>query len=142
MRGALTRGCWLAAGVLLLLAVLPLAAQEAQEGQEAQEQEECAVTVPEWAPRGSAQRVRPEILAVLTSTCGAAIDVTSVRMTIDDEPVTPTTEGSGAKVTVLHVPVDALLEEADHTVSVQAQDANGVEGGRTWTFYVPDTYLR
>ncbi len=56
--------------------------------------------------------------------------------------MTPTTEGSGAKVTVLHVPVDALLEEADHTVSVQAQDANGVTGGRTWTFYVPDTYLR
>ena len=137
MRGALTRGCWLAAGVLLLVAVLPLTAQEAQEPQA-----ECAVTVPEWAPRGSALRVRPEILAVLTSTCGAAIDVTSIRMTVDDEPVTPTTEGGGAKVTVLHVPVDALLEEADHTVSVQAQDANGVEGGRTWTFYVPDTYLR
>ena len=142
MRGALARGCWILALILLLAAVLPFTAQEAQGGQEAQEQEECAVTIPEWAPRGSAQRVRPEILAVLTSTCGAAIDVTSIRMTVDDEPVMPTTEGSGAKVTVLHVPVDALLEEADHTVSVQAQDANGVEGGRTWTFYVPDTYQR
>ena len=141
MRGALTR-CWLLASLLLLVTVPPLTAQEAQEGQEAQEQEECAVTVPEWAPRGSARSVRPEILAVLTSTCGAAIDVTSIRMTVDDEPVTPATEGSGAKVTVMHVPVDALLEEADHTISVQAQDANGVEGGRNWTFYVPDTYLR
>ena len=126
----------------LLVAVLPLAAREAPEGQGAQVEEECRVTVPEWAPRGSARRVRPEILAVLTSTCGAAIDVTSIRMTIDDEPVEPTTEGSGAKVTVTHVPVDALLEEADHTISLQAQDADGVEGGRTWTFYVPDTYLR
>ena len=134
MGKTLTSGCWLLAGVLLLVAVPPLTAQEARE--------DCAVTIPEWAPRGSAQRVRPRILATLTSTCGTAIDVTSVRMTVDEEPVTPTTDGSGAKVTVVYVPESALLEEADHTVTVQALDANGVAGERTWTFYLPDSYLR
>ena len=134
MGGVLKRGFGLLVGVLLLVAVPPLTAQEGEE--------DCAVTIPEWAPRGSARRVRPEILATLTSTCGTAIDVTSVRMTVDEEPVTPTTDGSGARVIVSYIPVDALLEEADHTVTVQARDANGVSGERTWTFHVPDTYLR
>jgi glucosamine 6-phosphate synthetase-like amidotransferase/phosphosugar isomerase protein len=104
--------------------------------------QKCEVTVPEWAPRGSADTARPRISATLTSTCGAAIDVSSVRMTVDKQAVKPTMEGSDATVTVVYVPPSALLEEADHTVAVQAQDEKGVPGERTWTFHVPDTYLR
>ena len=137
MRGTLARDCWLLAGALLLAAVPLLTAQEPPGAQE-----DCAVTIPEWAPRGSAETVRPKIVATVTSTCGAAIDVASVRMTVDEEPVAPTTDGSGAKVTIVYVPESALLEEADHTVTVDAMDVNGVAGQRTWTFYLPDTYLR
>lgn len=104
--------------------------------------QECAVTVPEWAPRGSANTARPRISATLTSTCGSAIDLASVRMTVDKQVVTPTTDGTGAAVTVIYVPTSALLEEADHTVTVRAQDEKGVAGEWTWTFHVPDTYLR
>ena len=104
--------------------------------------QECQVTVPEWAPRGSADTARPRISATLTSTCGTAIDVSSVGMTVNEQPVKPTTEGSGSTVTVVYLPESALLEEADHTVTVRAQDEKGVAGERTWTFHLPDTYLR
>ena len=137
MRGTLARGRWLLAGVLLLAPVPPLAAQEPQGARE-----DCAVTIPEWAPRGSAETVRPRIVATITSTCETAIDVASVRMTVDEEPVAPAIDGNGEKVTVVYVPESALLEEADHTVTVDAMDVNGIAGQRTWTFYLPDTYLR
>ena len=131
MGGALTTRGWLLAGVVLLSASgLSLDAQE------------CVLEIPEWAPRGSAETVRPKIIATIASTCGTAIDVASIRMTVDEEPVAATPDGTGAKVTVVYVPESALLEEADHTVSVQALDANGVAGERTWTFYLPDSYLR
>jgi hypothetical protein len=86
--------------------------------------------------------VRPKILATIASTCGTAIDVASIRMTVNDQAVAPMTEGNGAKVTVVYVPEAALLEEADHTVTISAKDVNGVAGERTWTFHLPDTYLR
>ena len=131
MGKALTNGAWLlAVGILLSASGLAPDAQE------------CVLEIPEWAPRGSARTVRPRILATITSTCGTAIDVPSIRMVVDGEPVAPTTDGSGAKVTVVYVPETALLEEADHTVTVQALDANEVAGERTWTFHLPDAYLR
>jgi hypothetical protein len=104
--------------------------------------QECELTVPEWAPRGSANRARPRIAATFSSTCGTAIDRSSVQMIVDEKPVTPTTEGRGATVTVAYVPEAALLEEADHTVTVRARDERGVAGARTWTFHLPATYLR
>jgi hypothetical protein len=117
-------------GVLLWAAVPVLDAQK------------CVVEVPEWAPRGSASNARPRITATLVSSCGAAIEVSSIRMTVNDEAVEPATDGSGATVTVAYVPEKALLEEADHTVVVRARDANGAAGERTWTFRLPDTYTR
>ena len=129
MREAVTTA-WLCASAVPLAIALLFGAQE------------CALEVPEWAPRGSARTARPEITATFRSSCGAAIDIGSVRMTVDDKPVMPSTKGSAADVTVRYVPGSALLQEEDHTVTVQAQDANGVKGERTWTFHVPDTYLR
>ena len=131
MGGALTTRGWLLAGVVLLSA----------SGQSLDAQG-CVLEIPAWAPRGSTETVRPKIFATIASTCGTAIDVASIRMTVDEEPVAPTPDGTGAKVTVVYVPESALLEEADHTVTVQALDANGVAGERTWTFYLPDSYLR
>jgi hypothetical protein len=104
--------------------------------------QKCIVEVPEWAPRGSASGARPRITATLVSSCGAAIDVSSIRMTVNDEAVKPTTDGSGTTVTVVYVPQEALLEESDHTVTVRARDAKEAAGERTWTFRVPDTYSR
>jgi hypothetical protein len=117
-------------GVLLWAAAPALDAQK------------CIVEVPEWAPRGSASGARPRISATLVSSCGAAIELSSIRMTVNDQAVEPTAEGSGATVTIVYVPEKALLEEADHTVVVQARDANGAAGERTWTFRLPDTYTR
>ncbi len=102
----------------------------------------CALEVPEWAPRGSARSARPEISVTFRSTCGASINLESIRMTVDDKPVEPIAKGAAAEVTVRYVPTSALLQEEDHTVTVQAQDVNGVKGERTWTFHVPDTYQR
>jgi len=121
---------WVLGGVLLWAAAPGLGAQK------------CIVEVPEWAPRGSANSARPRITATLASSCGAAIDVSSIRMTVNDEAVEPKADGSGATVTVVYVPDAALLEETDHTVTVRARDANGAAGERTWTFRLPDTYAR
>jgi hypothetical protein len=104
--------------------------------------QECAIDAPEWAPRGSANSAKPRISVTLTSSCGAAIDVGSVHMTIDDEAVMPTTDGTGAKVVVTYTPTEALVQEADHTVAVRAQDAKGTRGEKIWTFHLGDTYSR
>jgi hypothetical protein len=104
--------------------------------------QECALEVPEWAPRGSASSARPRITATLTSTCGAAIDLSSIRMTLDDEAVMPTPDGTGSQVTVTFTPASALLAESDHTVTVQARDAKGTKGEKTWAFHLGDTYSR
>jgi hypothetical protein len=102
----------------------------------------CALEAPEWAPRGSATTTRPRVSVTLTSTCGAAIEVSSIKMTIDDETVMPKVDGSGSKVTVSYTPESALEQEADHTVVVQARDAAGTPGEKRWTFHIGDTYSR
>ena len=102
----------------------------------------CAIEASEWAPRGTARTARPRITVVLASTCGAAIDPSSVEMTVDDEAVTATTEGTGPKITVVYTPATALVEEEDHTVVVKARDVKGTAGEQTWTFHVGDTYSR
>jgi hypothetical protein len=104
--------------------------------------QECVIDVPEWSPRGSAKTARPRITATLVSTCAAAIDLSSIHMTIDDEPVMPTAEGTGPKVTVVYTPTTALVEDADHTVTVAASDLKGAKGRKTWTFHLGDTYSR
>ena len=102
----------------------------------------CAIEASEWAPRGTARTARPRITVTLTSTCGAPIDSGSIQMTIDDEAVMANAEGTGPKVTVVHTPESALVEEEDHTVVVKARDAKGTAGEHTWTFHIGDTYSR
>jgi hypothetical protein len=108
----------------------------------ASQAQNCAIEAPEWAPRGSATTARPTISVTLTSTCGAAIEVSSIKMTIDDETATPKVDGSGPKITLSYTPESALAQEADHTVVVQARDAAGTTGEKRWTFHIGDTYSR
>lgn len=103
---------------------------------------ECAIEASEWAPRGSATTARPRISVTLASTCNTAIEPASIRMTVDDEAVTPKVDGTGARVTVIYVPESGLVEEEDHTIVVQASDARGTTGEKSWTFRVADTYSR
>ena len=63
-------------------------------------------------------------------------------MTIDDEAVTPKTDGAGARVVVTYTPPEALVQEADHTVTVRARDGKGTKGEKSWTFHLGDTYSR
>jgi hypothetical protein len=63
-------------------------------------------------------------------------------MKVDDEVVMPMVEGAGPKVTVVYTPESALVQEADHTVVVQARDARGTSGEKSWTFHIGDTYSR
>ena len=102
----------------------------------------CVIEAPEWSPRGSATTARPRISVTLASTCDAAIDPASVRMLVDDEAVMPKVDGIGPKVTVFYTPESALVQEADHTVVVQARDAKGAAGEKRWTFHIGDTYSR
>ena len=70
-----------------------------------------------------------------------AIDQSSIEMTLDGSPVTPTVSGSGSEVTASYqVTEPPLVQEADHTASVRAEDVNGEVLEKTWTFYVPDIY--
>ena len=102
----------------------------------------CALEAVEWAPRGSARTARPTITVTFTSTCGAAIDPSSIQMRVDDEAVMAKADGTGPKVTVSYTPASGLVEEEDHTVVVKARDVKGTAGEKTWTFHVGDTYSR
>lgn len=102
----------------------------------------CAIEASEWTPRGSARTARPTITVTFTSTCGAAIDPSSIQMRVDDEAVMAKADGTGPKVTVSYTPASGLVEEEDHTVVVNARDVKGTAGEKTWTFHVGDTYSR
>jgi hypothetical protein len=104
--------------------------------------QDCALEASEWAPRGTARTARPRISVTFTSTCGVAIDSSSIQATIDDQAVMAKTEGAGSKLTVIYTPDAALVEEEDHTVVVKARDVKGTAGEKTWTFRVGDTYSR
>src|SRR5687767_12091465 len=116
-----------------------LAAASANQGASAQS---CAPEVSEWLPRGSATTAKPRISATIRSLCGIRIEVDSVRMAINDEPVKPKVDGNGATLTVTYVPESALVEEADHTVALRARDVKGATVEKTWTFHLGDTYSR
>lgn len=111
-------------------------------GPSSSQAQNCAIDAPEWAPRGSASTARPRISVTLTSTCDAAMDPSSVRMTVDDEAVRPMVEGAGSTITVAYTPESALVEEEDHTVVVQVRDTKGTSGEKRWTFHIGDTYAR
>jgi hypothetical protein len=65
-------------------------------------------------------------------------------MTLDDEAVMPKTEGTGPKVVVTYTPDAALVQEADHTVIVQARDAKGPAARRAghsiWATRIRDDF--
>ena len=102
----------------------------------------CALEVSEWSPRGSATTAKPRITATIQSSCGVPIDSQSVQMTVDDEAVVPKTDGAGPRLTVVYVPESALVEDADHTVTLRARDAKGTAVEKVWTFHLGDTYSR
>lgn len=102
----------------------------------------CNLEIPEWSPRGSATTAKPRITATIQSPCGVSIDPQSVRMTVDDEAVAAKADGNGARLTVVYVPESALVEDADHTVTLRARDAKGTAVEKTWTFHLGDTYSR
>lgn len=104
--------------------------------------QECVLSVSDWAPRGSAKTTRPDIVVTFTSTCGTAIDVSSIQMTVDDDAVVHTIKGSGPKITVSYTPPSALSDDADHTVAVHARDEKGLKEEKSWTFHIPDNYTR
>jgi hypothetical protein len=104
--------------------------------------QDCALEASEWAPRGTARTARPRITVTFASTCGAAIDPASIRMTVDEEDVMAAAEGTGPKVAVVYTPASALVEEEDHTVVVKIRDVKGTAGEKTWTFHIGDTYSR
>jgi len=102
--------------------------------------ETCELELTSWAPRGSAGGDRPLNTATFRSTCGIDIDVSSIKMFLDDDPVTPEVTSGGSEVTVSYTPVETLQQEAEHTASITLQDVNGNEGEKTWTYFVPDIY--
>jgi hypothetical protein len=95
----------------------------------------CPLDVTAWAPQGEKPCLRPLISATFKSGCGNTIDISSIKMYLDDSLVTPqTTTGSGSEVKVEYMPDSDLQENSDHSVRVRALDANGVEGEKTWSF--------
>jgi hypothetical protein len=97
----------------------------------------CTLDVTAWVPEGEKECMRPDISATFKSGCGNTIDISSIKMYLDDSLVTPqTTTGSGSEVTVTYTPNSDFTNYSDHSVRVRALDANGVEGEKTWSFFV------
>ena len=96
----------------------------------------CAPEVTDWAPKIEEIKTRlPTITATIESKCGVAIDISTIKMVVDDETVFPKVTGSGPKVTLAFVPFLGLMEECN--VEVSAKDANGQVAEKIWMFEVP-----
>ena len=104
-------------------------------------EEKCPLEVTDWQPKGYTENARPTISATFRSACGADIEQSSIEMRISGSTrVAHTVTGSGPEVTVTFT-LDFLLKEDElHTVSVRAQDVNGVLGKKAWDFYIPLIY--
>ena len=96
----------------------------------------CAPEVTDWAPKIEETKTRlPTITATIQSKCGVDIDISTIKMVVDNETVYPKVSGSGSSVTLAFVPYLGLMEECYVTVS--AQDANGQTVEKDWMFEVP-----
>jgi hypothetical protein len=100
----------------------------------------CPLEIIDWKPKGFSATARPEISATIKSQCGTNIDKASIKMLVDDSPITPTIEGSGSEVTVSYTPSSLLEEEADHSVLIAAKDLNKVLVENEWVFWVDLIY--
>ena len=105
-------------------------------------QKVCTPEITNCLPDGFIEDRYPTISAVVTSPCGAAIDTSSITMTLNDFPLTPTITGDGPEVTVSFIPDfrEGLAEERPHNVVITCQDTNGEKAKIVWEFFIPILY--
>jgi hypothetical protein len=93
---------------------------------------QCTFEVTNWEPTETIQ-YRVPITATFKSTCGVNIDITSIKVFLNDSPVTPVVSGSGSEITVTYTPVIPLKNDI-YTVTVRGQDVNGQTAEKMWVF--------
>jgi hypothetical protein len=97
----------------------------------------CSPEVTDWEPKLDAEPVPGVIIfATITSACGVDIDQSSIRMTLNDAPISPTLSGGGSEVTATYIVPFGLPTYENSTVSVTAEDVNGASVTKTWSFFV------
>jgi len=106
-------------------------------------EEACPIVVTAWEPKGEALEetlLIPVISATVSSVCGADIDQSSIKMTLNENLVPHTVSGDGSAVTATFIPDDDLESDVYHDVTVHAEDVNGEAVDFKWTFYLPFYY--
>jgi hypothetical protein len=93
-----------------------------------------SLDVTDMQPEGDIEDLRPIISATVSSPCDDDIDIDSIEMSLDGNPVTPTVTGSGSEVIVTYRPATDLENLTTFTVEVSAEDVNGVSGETEWDF--------
>ncbi|MBW1860954.1 MAG: hypothetical protein JRJ02_01090 [Deltaproteobacteria bacterium] len=104
-------------------------------------EEKCPLVVTDLSPKSEAHSTRPTITTTFRSTCGSDIDQSTIEIHLNgSSPLPHTVTGSGSEVTVSYTPEFPFEEDALHTVTVRAQDVNGVLVEKTWDFSLPFIY--
>ena len=103
-------------------------------------EEKCPLVVTEWSPNDWKECLRPLISVTYSSGCGIAIDISSIRMFLDDHLVTPTITESDSEIIVTYMATSDLQDDMNHFVRVFAKDVMGTEGEKTWSWLIPSGY--
>ena len=104
-------------------------------------EDKCPLVITDWSPKSEADSTTPIITTTFSSTCGSNIDKSTIEIRLNDSsPLPHKVTGSGSKVTVSYTPDSPFEEDALHTVTVRAQDANGKLVEKTWDFSLPFIY--
>ncbi|MBW1763374.1 MAG: hypothetical protein JRJ23_01345 [Deltaproteobacteria bacterium] len=100
-------------------------------------EEKCPLQVKSFSPKMEAEIRRPDIYVILISECGAAIDISSIKMLFNNEPVVHeiSSNQDGSEVKVSFTPYNDLYDIYDIVVS--GSDVNGNTIEKKWTFEVP-----
>jgi hypothetical protein len=101
---------------------------------------DSSLIVSDHGPQGFDDTGVPDITAVFTSKEGINIDITSIKMLVDDEEVDYTVEGKGSVVKVIYTPYSMLEQQADHEIVVTAKDVKGNTVKKSWVFWVSMIY--
>jgi len=111
------------------------------------EKPDCVVEITEEYPLfwSSFDGLRPPVGASVKSTCGAAIDISSIQMHVSTKggnkaKVAPEIKGSGSQVSVEWIPGYDFEENTRCTVSITARDEKGRSAEKVWTFFLEFNY--
>jgi hypothetical protein len=89
-----------------------------------------------YAPFGPTDGGVDMVQLLINDGSTAKVDSSSVQLSVDSSPVTPTVNSASGVTTVTYKPAARFADNSDHTATITYKDSAGVSRSNTWPFHV------